>query len=156
MSKGKHSAAVNRGLRSRIADLESALQRCERERLALRSEHDGLADKLAGYDDMHHPAIDAERQRADAAHNLAANATETEGQRWQALIDQGSPSLSRLIDAANSSNVLDEAGMEAFAELFGQDFGQALGGTRAHRRNTTNAAAIRKIRNPRVAAGDTR
>jgi hypothetical protein len=145
--KGKHGNSVNRLLSEELATAQHRLARLEREFHVVTSERDVLQGWKAAAMEGARPAVDAERQRADAAVARIVGEVEAERTRWQTRVNAVTPSLKRLIRSVpENAKVLDENSMAAMADLWGSQIVDWLGGTnnRLARRNTVTAKALHR------------
>lgn len=145
--KGKHGNSVNRLLSEELANTQHCLAQLERKFHIVMSERDALQAWKAAAVEGARPAVEAERQRADAAVARIVSEVEAERARWQSRIDQVAPSLKRIMRAVPGDiKVLDETSMAAMASLWGSQVTDWLSdvNNRVGRRNTSTAKALHR------------
>lgn len=131
MSRGKNAAGVNARLRESLQAANEARRRLESRLHDAEYERDQLRRRMEHIEAAEHPAIESERQRADAAARATADAVAAERARWQALVDAARGTVHRTLIALathvpdHESATLEVDGLPALAELFGSDIGIA-------------------------------
>lgn len=147
MTKGKNSSAVNARLREELKTAQEARRRLEARIAAAEAERDAAVGKLHKIEVAAHPAIEAERLRAEHAAAEREAAVVAERERWQALIEQARPMFRRMVTHMRETDaqVIDFEGIKAFGDLFGPELFASY--NRTMRRNTMSAAEAKKAAN---------
>jgi len=141
VSSGKRSIAVTTRLRSELKQSQEARQRLERRLAESERDRDELRKWKQEATEVAHPAITAERLRADEAVAKVAAEVERENARWTAMIERLRPWVARLSEDAMHLMSYDEC--EVLCELFGGD--EILpGATRTARRNAASQSELRR------------
>lgn len=146
MARGKHAASVNNDLRHKLADYERQIN--QQQRTIDQYEHDvaDLQRRLDEIETAYHPAIVAERKRAEhfAAEKRAA--VESEAHAWRSLAEEVLPSVRALIrNVPPDAPVFSKESMDDMVALFGSTvFDDLPDSNRDARRARRTAAEARR------------
>lgn len=150
MSKGKHGAAVNARLRDEAKQSQEARRRLEARLERAERDRDEALARLMRIEESEHPAITAERERADHAAAIREQAVLDERAKWIDLIERSRRSVIELAKVVSQelhhAKVYSPDSIEALAELYGQECWRYLpGSNRDMRRNAMSGAQVRRI-----------
>lgn len=147
MTRGKNASAVSARLREQLRAANEARQRVEARLERTERERDQAVARLMRIEASEHPAIEAERARAEHAAAETRDAVLAERDRWRGMVDASRRTVSRMIAALPADAQVFEADLAdvaALAEMYGGEIARGLPrSNRNMRRNAANAAQVR-------------
>jgi hypothetical protein len=138
MTRGKHSQSVNNRLRHDLDDAARQIRHLEQQLHDTTRRLEAAEAWRANVDADAHPAIAAERLRADLAVAEAEEARTAEREHWLDLVERTRPIVTRILKQYPRDCSLGKVREVAdLAEIYGDAIGECLpGANRTMRRNT--------------------
>lgn len=145
MARGTNAKAVNARLRQTVRDANEARQRLEARLHRAERDRDAALERLDKIERSEHPAVEAERQRAEHHAQRVADAVFEERERWLTMCEEIRPSIEALLRLAIDADesVLPKRSIDVFCEMFGDAVPVVLGLDRHARRGASTGARVR-------------